>query len=187
MQLSATEIRKGSVIVHEGELCLVTEYHHHTPGNLRAVIHTKLKKLKTGSSYQQRFSSSDRVEIAHLDAREMEYLYPEGDRYVFMDTTSYEQVSLSKEDMGDAMSYVKLNDRVQLVFHDERPVTVQLPSSVTLAVTDTEPGTKGNTVTNVFKPARLETGISVKVPLFVEKGQRIKIDTRTGEYLDRAN
>ena len=187
MHLSATEIRKGYVIVYEGNLCLVTEYNHHTPGNLRAVIHAKLKNLKTGGTFQQRFSSSDRLEIAHLDAREMEYLYPEGGGYVFMDTKSYEQVTLSKEDIGDSIQYVKLNDKVQVAFHEERAVTVTLPSSVVLTVTETDPGAKGNTVTNVFKPAKVETGLSVKIPLFVEKGQRIKVDTRTGEYLDRVN
>ena len=187
MHLGATEIRKGSVIIHEGALVLVTEYNHHTPGNLRAVIHAKLKNLKTGGTYNQRFSSSDRVEIAHLDAREMEYLYPEGDAFVFMDTTSFDQVTLNKDDVGDAMDYLKLNDKVQIAFHDDKPVTVTLPASVTLKVTETEPGAKGNTVTNVFKAAKVETGLAVKVPLFVEQGQRIKVDTRTGEYLDRVN
>lgn len=187
MQLGATEIRKGSVIIHEGALCLVTEYNHHTPGNLRAVIHAKLKNLKTGGTYSQRFSSSDRLEIARLDAREVEYLYPEGNAYVFMDTTSYDQITLSKEDVGDAMDYLKLNDKVQIAFHDDKPITVTLPSSVTLTVTETEPGAKGNSVTNIYKPAKVETGLTVKVPLFVEQGQRIKVDTRTGEYLDRVN
>ena len=187
MHLSATEIRKGSVVLFEGALCLVTEYNHHTPGNLRAVIHSKLKNLKTGGTYNQRFSSSDRLEIAHLDPREVEYLYPEGDRYVFMDTASFEQVSLSKEDVGDAMNYVKLNDKVQVAFHDDKPITVTLPSSVVLTVTETDPGAKGNSVTNVYKPAKLETGLSIKVPLFIENGAKIKVDTRTGEYLDRVN
>lgn len=187
MQLSATEIRKGSVIIHEGSLVLVMEYNHHTPGNLRAVIHAKLKNLKTGGTYNQRFSSSDRVEIAHLDPREMEYLYPEGDAFVFMDTTSYDQVTLLKEDVGHAMQYLKLNDKVQVAFHEDKPVTVTLPASVVLTVKETEPGAKGNSVTNIYKPAVLETGLEVKVPLFVEKGQRVKVDTRTGEYLDRVN
>ena len=187
MQISATEIRKGNVILHEGDLCLVTEYNHHTPGNLRAVIHSKLKKLKTGTTYQQRFSSSDRVELAHLDAREMEYLYPEGEAYVFMDTSSYEQVTLSREDVGETMGYLKLNDKVQVAFYEEKPITLTLPSSVVLTVTETDPGAKGNSVTNVYKPAKVETGLSIKVPLFIEKGQRVKVDTRTGEYLDRVN
>ena len=187
MHLSATEIRKGSVVLFEGTLCLITEYNHHTPGNLRAVIHAKLKNLKTGATFPQRFSSSDRLEIAHLDGREMEYLYPEGEHFVFMDTTSFEQVTMQKEDLGDAMNYMKLNDKVQVAFHDEKPVTVTLPSSVVLTVTQTDPGAKGNSVTNVYKPAKVETGLSVKVPLFIENGQRIKVDTRTGEYLDRVN
>ena len=187
MHLSATEIRKGNVIIHEGVLVLVMEYNHHTPGNLRAVIHSKLKNLKTGGTYNQRFSSSDRLEIAHLDAREVEYLYPEGQTYVFMDTKTFEQFTITKEDIGDAINYLKLNDKVQVAFYEERPVTVTLPSSVVLSVEETEPGAKGNSVTNVFKPAKLETGLIVKVPLFIENGQRIKVDTRSGEYLDRVN
>ena len=187
MGVRATELRKGTVIDKDGDLLLITEYHHHTPGNLRAVIHVKAKSLRTGSTTQMRLSSSDTLEVAYLDKKSCEYLYKEGsDRYVFMDTTSYEQFPISADLIGDQMGYVRANTAVEITFHGTSPIGVELPPVVVLEVIEAEPAVKGNTATNVKKAAVVETGMEVKVPLHVTKGDQIKIRTSDGEFLSRA-
>lgn len=189
MAVKATELRKGTVIVGErGKLLLITEYHHHTPGNLRAVIHLKVKDVMTGAVTPLRLSSSDAFEVAYLDKRKCEYLYKEnnGD-YVFMDQVSYEQFVLSAEIVGDMMGYVRENTVVDVTFHETLPLGLELPSSVTLKVIEAEHAVKGNTATNVKKEATVETGLKVKVPLHVVAGDQIKISTVDGEFQGRSN
>ena len=184
--ISAIDLRKGLVIRIDGELYTVSSYNHVTPGKGRAHMQVSIKNLKQGNVTQKRYRPSDKVEDVFLDHRDMEYLYQEGDNYCFMDTENYEQVFLSKDVLGDAMSYISPNAKVSVSLHENNAIGVELPSSVTLKIIETDPGTKGDTVTNVFKPAKLETGYVTKVPLFINTGEIIKIDTRTGEFMGRA-
>ena len=184
--ISAIDLRKGLVIRIDGELYTVSGYNHVTPGKGRAHMQVSIKSLKQGNVTQKRYRPSDKVEDVFLDYRDMEYLYQEGDNYCFMDTENYEQVFLSKDVLGDAMSYIAPNAKVSVSLHENNAIGVELPSSVTLKIIETDPGSKGDTVTNVFKPAKLETGYVTKVPLFINTGEIIKIDTRTGEFMGRA-
>ncbi len=188
MSTRATELRKGMVIEKDGELLLVTDFHHHTPGNLRAIINIKTKNLTTGQTNAMRLASGDTLEVAYLDRKNCEYLYREGDgSYVFMDTESYEQFPLSQEFVGDMMGYVRENSAVEVTFHNNVPIGVELPTTVNLTVTEAEPAVKGNTATNVKKDAVVETGMAVKVPLHVSAGDVIKIRTADGEFQGRVN
>jgi elongation factor P len=183
--LSATEIKKGLMIKLDGELYLVVDYQHVTPGNWRGMVQAKLKSLKQGNIVQKRFRSSDKIEDVFLDHRIMEYLYKDGDNYCFMDTENYEQVLLPREAVGDAILYMVLNSQVKIAFYEGKAISIELPPSVTLKIVETDPGMKGDTVVNVYKSAKLETGLIVKVPLFINNGEVIKIDTRTGEFISR--
>lgn len=184
--INAIDLRKGLMIRIDGELYTVSSFHHVTPGKGRAHMQVSMKSLKQGNVTQRRFRPSDKVEDIYLDHRDMEYLYQEGDNYCFMDTENYEQVFLSKDVLEDAMSYVTPNAKVTVSFYENNAIGVELPSSVTLKIIETDPGIKGDTVTNVFKPAKLETGFVTKVPLFINTGEIVKIDTRTGEFMGRA-
>ena len=183
--LSATELKRGTVIKMDGELYLVVDYQHVTPGNWRGMVQAKLKSMKQGSIVQKRFRSTDKVEDIFLDHRNMEYLYRDGDSYCFMDTENYEQIMLPEEAIKDANTYIVLNSQAKIAFYEGKALTVELPTSVVLKIVETDPGMKGDTVVNVYKPAKLETGLIVKVPLFVNNGETIKVDTRTGEFLGR--
>ncbi len=185
MAITATDIRKGMVLMYEGELQLVTEFQHRTPGNLRAFIQAKLKSLASGASKQVRFSASDRIEPAFLERKDCEYLYRDSTGYVFMDSENYEQFTLEPEFVEDTMHYIIENQTVQVTFHEGKPLSVDLPSSVILTVKTTEPGVKGDTVNNVFKPATLETGLEIKVPNYINEGEAVKVDTRTGDFIER--
>lgn len=188
MTSRATELRKGSVIEKDGDLLLITDYEHKTPGNLRAIIQMKTKSLKTGSTGAIRASSNDNFEVAFLDRRKAEYLYKDGvDNFIFMDGETFEQFPLPADLANDAMGYVKENDTVEITFHDGRPIGVELPPSVILEVVEAEQAVKGNTATNVKKEAVLETGLTVKVPLHVNAGDKIKIKTADGEFQGRVN
>ena len=188
MTSRATELRKGSVIEKDGDLLLITDYEHKTPGNLRAIIQMKTKSLKTGSTGAIRAGSNDTFEVAYLDRRKAEYLYKDGTgNFIFMDGESFEQFPLPGELANDAMGYVKENDSVEITFHDGRPIGVELPPSVVLVVVEAEQAVKGNTATNVKKEAVLETGLMVKVPLHVNAGDKIKIKTADGEFQGRVN
>lgn len=184
---SANDLRKGAVIREGNDLFLVLSCEHRTPGNKRAFVQATLRNLRTGLSHDQRYPSTDRVEFAELETREMEYLYPEGDNFCFMDTESYDQIFVEKDLVADALPYLRLNDKIKMQMHEGKPVVVDLPASVVLKVVEAEPGVRGNTATNVFKPATLETGLVVKVPLFVNPGEHVKVDTRSGEFIERAN
>ena len=153
---------------------------------LSEVLH-KLKSLKQGNTVNRRFRSTDRVDEVFLQTKMMEYLYQDGHSYVFMDVETYDQIHLSDEFVGEQMQFVAPNQQLRVKFHEGQPFAVELPASVVLEVTETAPGEKGNSVTNVFKPATLETGLVVKVPLFVDQGQKVKVDTRTGQFIERAN
>lgn len=185
--MNATDLRRGSVIKVDGELCVVTGFQHVTPGKGQALMQTKIKNLRTGSITQRRFRSTDKVEDVFLDTKVMEYLYQDGSGYVFMDAKTYDQLTLGEDAVGEVMGYIPPNQQVKVTFHEGSPLSVDLPASVVLEVTETDPGEKGNTVTNVSKSATLETGMVVKVPLFVNQGEKIKVDTRTGEFMERAN
>ncbi len=185
--INATEIRKGMVIRMDNELYLVADYEHIAPGNWRAIVQVKLRSIKQGNTVQRRLRSSDKVETVYLESKVMEYLYKQGDTYCFMDTESYEQVMLPAELVEESMPYVALNSQVRINFFDGKPLSVDLPPSVVLKVAQTDPGARGNTVTNVFKPATLETGLEVKVPLFIVIGDKVKVDTRSGEFISREN
>ncbi len=174
------------IIKIDGELFSVSDFNHVTPGKGRAHMQVSIKSLKQGNVIQKRFRPSDKVDDVFLDHRDMEYLYQEGNSYCFMDTENYEQIFLSKEVLGDAMSYIAPNSKVKVSFYEGNAIGVELPASVTLKIIETDPGTKGDTVTNVFKPAKLETGFVTKVPLFINTGELIKVDTRTGEFMGRA-
>ncbi len=184
---NATEIKRGMILVIEGELFAVTEAQHITPGNWRGMVQATMKNIKTGSKLQRRFRSTETVETAFLDMKTVQYSYKDPAGYAFYDPQSYETIILTEDQVGDAVRYLRENDEAKITFHDGQPIGIDLPSSVVLTVTETDPGVRGDTVSNVFKPAKVETGIVVKVPLFIEQGEKIRVDTRTGEFLGRAN
>jgi elongation factor P len=182
-----SQVRKGMVIVGEdGQLYHVVDRDLNTPGNWRAILQLKLKNLKTGSITVNRVRPQDKVEQAYLDKREMEYIYQEGDGYVFMDTETYDQITLGREWVGEQMLYLKEGNKAQVVCYEGKPISLELPATVELKVVDTEPSVKGATAAAQYKPATLETGLKVSVPPFVNIGEVIAVDTRTGEYLSRA-
>lgn len=186
MALTATQIRTGMVILMDGELYKVLERHHHTPGNLRGFVQVKLRKLSTGTLHENRFRSVDTVERASLDRRDMEFLYEDGEGYHFMDTETYEQVRLSREDLGDTVYYLLPNVKVLVESYDGKPISVEPPLNVELKVVQTDPRLKGATVSNQTKPATLETGLVVQVPPFINIGEKIKVNTAEGTYVSRA-
>lgn len=188
MAVRATELRKGQVIQHEGQLLLITDYMHHTPGNLRAIIHIKTRNLTTGQTGQMRLGSSNSLEVAYLERKRAEYLYREASgHYVFMDSQSYEQFHVSDDLIGEHMGYVRENTSVDVTFHETQPIGVELPASVVLTVKETEPAVRGNTATSVKKDAVLETGLKVKVPAHIAVGESIKVRTADGEFIGRAS
>lgn len=184
--IQATQIRKGMIIVHEGDPCRVLDFRHVTPGNWRAMVQTKLRNLRTGVSFEHRFRSTDTVERAVLDEREFIYLYHDGGTYHFMDVETFEQISLEEEALGDAVLYLLPEMHIHVQFYQGVPMGIDLPPTVDLKVVETEPGLKGATVSAVSKPARLETGLVVQVPSFVEVGDTVRISTSDGSYLERA-
>lgn len=186
MAIPATQIRRGMVILFEGKLCKVVDFRHHTPGNLRAMVQTKLRDLKTGSSFEHRFRSADTVERASLEQHEMEYLYSDGSGHTFMNTENYEQTTLTNEDLGDAAQWLTPGLRIQAEFYEGNPIGVELPPSMELTVVETEPSLKGATVSNVNKPAKLENGVTIQVPPFVNEGDRIRVDPTESRYMERA-
>ncbi len=183
--IQATQLKRGMVIKHEGDLFRVVEAQHKTPGNLRGMVQAKIRNLKTGSISDHRFRSVDMVERAILDDTEMEFLYQDGDMYHFMNNETYEQIGLSEEVLGEAVSYLLPNIKLRVDMYEERPVGIELPLTVDMIVMETEPAIKGASVSNVGKPAKMETGLIVQVPAFIAEGERIKIDTATGSYVER--
>jgi elongation factor P len=184
--IQSTQLRPGMIVKHNNELHSVFSVMHRTPGNLRGFVQAKMRNLKTGSMIEHRFSSEDRVEKVQLDEQEMEYLYDDGDSFHFMNTESYEQTSLTRDLLGDAVDYLIPNLKVHVEFYEGKPISVELPPAVVMTVVETEPGLKGATVSNVTKPAKMETGLVVQVPPFVNQGEKIKVSTAEGAYLERA-
>ncbi len=187
MAVRSTELRKGTVIIGErGELLLITEYNHHTPGNLRAVIHMKVKNIQTGATMPMRLGSSDTFEVAYLDKKKCEYLYKDSSGFVFMDRETFDQFPLQPELVGEMMGYVRENTVVDVTFHDALAIGVELPSTVVLKVVEAEAATRGDTATNVKKDAVLETGLKIRVPAHIKVGEDVKIGTLDGEFQGRA-
>lgn len=186
MPIEYSEVRKGMVIVGEDKnLYSVLDRSLHTPGNLRSILTIKIKSLKTGNVVDKRFKPDEKVEVAYLDKREMEYIYQDSDGYVFMDSENFDQVTLRADFVGDLMGYLKPNSKAFVIFYEGNPISVELPPTVELKVVETEPSMKGATAAAQYKPATTETGLKVTVPPFVGIGEMIRIDTRTGEYLER--
>jgi elongation factor P len=184
---NATDLKRGMCITMDGALWRVMDSQHITPGNWRGYVQATLRNLKTGAKHEKRFRSTETIEPAFIDVKEFQYLYSEKERglYTFMDTESYEQISLDEEMIGDSLPFLIPNELVKLELHDGVAVGVQLPASVVLTITETTPGTRGDTVTNTRKEATVETGHKIKVPLFIEQGEKVRVDTRTGEFMER--
>ena len=183
--IQATQLRRGNTILHNGELFVVVDHQHITPGNWRGMVQAKIKNLRTGAISEHRFRSEDRVERAILDEREMEFLYQDGSDFHFMDTETYEQTHLHADVLGDSVQYLKPNSRIHVEYYEGKPVGLHLPATVDLKVLETEPGMPSATVSNVLKPAKTETGLIVPVPHFVQEGDVIRVDTAEGKYLER--
>ncbi|HEU4891055.1 MAG TPA: elongation factor P [Vicinamibacterales bacterium] len=184
--IQATRMKKGMLIKVGEDLFRVLELQHVTPGNLRGFVRVKFRNIRTGTLSDQKLRSEDSVERATLDERAMQYLYRDGDSFHFMDTDSYEQLHISEEALGEAVNYIVPDAVINVEFYGSEPVGIELPVTVDLKVEDTAPGIKGATASAQVKPARLETGLVVQVPPFVNTGDKVRVSTETGEYLSRA-
>ena len=185
--MQANDLRPGMVIKHNGELFSIHKAEHRTPGNLRAFVQARMRNLRTGAISDNRFRSTDEIERAMLDETEMQYLYADGESYVFMNTENYEQLHLHKDVIGDRAQYLIPDVLLKVEFYEGQPIDIQLPPTVDLKVVETEPGLKSASATNVLKPAKLETGLIVGVPAFINEGEVIRVDTAQGAYLERAS
>ncbi len=183
--ISAGDFRNGVTIELEDNIFQIIEFQHVKPGKGAAFVRTKLKNIKSGGVVEKTFRPTEKCPTAHIDRKDMQYLYNDGDLYYFMDGETYDQIALSANDIGDALKFVKENESVKVCSYKGDVFAVEPPLFVELDITDTEPGFKGDTATGATKPATVETGATVNVPLFVNSGDKIKIDTRTGEYLSR--
>jgi elongation factor P len=186
MAIPATQMRPGMIIKHNNELHAVFSVEHRTPGNLRAFIQAKLRNLRTGAMFEHRFRSPDPIERVIVDEIKMEFLYSDGDDYYFMNTENYEQTHLKGSTLGDAIEYLIPNLEISVSFFDGIAVGIELPGTVEMTVVSTEPGLKSATASSVTKPAKLETGLVVQVPPFINEGEKIRVDTAEGAYLSRA-
>lgn len=183
--ISAGDFRNGITIEYENSIYQIIEFQHVKPGKGAAFVRTKLKNIISGGVVEKTFRPTEKCPQARIDRKEMQYLYEDGDLYYFMDTENYEQIGLNADKVGDALKFVKENEMVKVCSHNGNVFTIEPPLFVELTITDTEPGFKGDTATGATKPAKVETGATVYVPLFVDQNDVIKIDTRTGEYLSR--
>ena len=183
--MNATQLKKGKVITLDGALYVVLKATHITPGNWRGYVQIVARNLATGTKIDKRVRSTDKIDDAFIETRELEYTYKDGEHFVFSDTDTWEEHRFESELVGDSMPFIKHNTRVKVNFHVDTPVGIELPTSVDLEVTETQPGSRGDTVTNVQKEATVETGLVVKVPLFIEEGESVRVDTRTGEFIER--
>ena len=186
MAIPATQMRPGMIIKHNNDLHAVFRVEHRTPGNLRAFIQAKLRNLRTGAMFEHRFRSADAIDRINVDEVAMEYLYADGTDYYFMNTENFEQLHLTKDTLGDAVDYLIPNLQIKVEFYDGKAVGVELPQTVELTVVETEPGLKSATASSVTKPAKVETGLIVQVPPFINEGEKIRVDTAEGAYLSRA-
>ena len=183
--ISSNDFRTGMTIDVDGEVLSVVEFQHVKPGKGAAFVRTKLKNVRTGAVTERTFSAGEKVPRAHLDRREVQYLYAADDQYFFMDMETYDQIALNREQLGNALNYLIDNMIIWVLMHGERHIGIEIPNSVELEVAQTDPGLKGDTATGGTKPARLETGLQVRVPLFINVGDRIRVDTRSGSYMER--
>ncbi len=183
--ISSNDFRPGVVVELDGDLYAIVESEHVKRGRGSAYVRAKVRNLKTGAITERTFNAGERVPLIYLDRKSMQFLYAQGDQHVFMDQETYEQVPLSVETLGDALKYLKENTDVTVIFYEGRPIGIELPNTVELKVIETAPGVRGDTVAGGTKPAKIETGVVVQVPFFVEIGALIRIDTRTGKYLER--
>jgi elongation factor P len=185
MAIPATQLRPGMIIKHNNDLHSVFSVAHRTPGNLRAFIQAKLRNLRTGAMFEHRFRSADAVDKVMVDEAEMEYLYNDGNDYYFMNTETYEQVNISGDILGESVDYLIPNIKLKVEFYEGRPIGIELPQTVDMEVVETEPGLKSATASSVMKPAKLETGLIVQVPPFINAGEKIRVDTAEGTYMER--
>ena len=184
---TSNDLKNGIVLNIEGQLWTVVEFQHVKPGKGAAFVRTKLKNILTGKVVDRTFNAGVKVETANVDKRDMTYLYNDGSGYIFMDKNTYDQVSLGEETVGDAVNYMLENQDAVVAMHEGNPIYVELPASVVLEVTYTVPGLQGDRSSGGTKPATVETGLQIQVPLFLENGTKVRIDTRTGDYLGRVN
>jgi elongation factor P len=182
---TTADLRKGAVLKFNNEPCLILESEHRTPGNLRAFYQVKMRNLRTGKLTETRFRSGESLEFLRVEKREYQYLYKDGDSFVFMDKDSYEQVTVDSKSVGDYAKYLKEGSDAYLTFNDTEILAVETPTHVNLRVMQTEPGVKGDSVNNIMKPATLETGAEIQVPIFVNEGDLIRIDTTSASYIER--
>ena len=186
MAIPATQMRPGMIIKHKDQLHLVFKVEHRTPGNLRAFIQAKLRNIRTGAMFEERFRSADAIEKVVVDSVAMDFLYADGDDYYFMNPADFEQTILKSSTLGDAVEYLTANLQIKVSYFDGQPVGIELPLTVDLEVVETEPGLKSATASSVTKPAKTETGLVVQVPAFINQGEKIRVDTSEGAYLSRA-
>lgn len=186
MALPATQIRRGMVIVFEGDPCRIIEFRHHTPGNLRAMVQAKLKNLRSGNNFEHRFRADDQIHKADMETQELQFLYKSGDTYHFMNTDNYEQLEMDDETLGDNAQWMQDNMMVMVEFYNGKPMSVQLPQFLNFTIVDTAPVMKTATKTASSKPAKLENGVTINVPEFIATGERVRVNPNTGEYMDRA-
>ncbi len=186
MAFSATQIRRGMVIVFENDPCRIIEFRHHTPGNLRAMVQAKLKNLRTGSNFEHRFRAADTIERASMETHELEFLYQGGETYHFMNTQNFDQLEMEEEALGDNAPWMQPGMKIIAEYYNGRPIGIQLPQFLVLEIVDTAPVMKSATKNASSKPAKLENGVSVNVPEFISTGERVRVNPSTGEYMDRA-
>jgi elongation factor P len=186
MAIPATQVRRGMVIVFNGDPCRIVEFRHHTPGNLRAMVQAKLKNLRTGSNFEHRFRAADSIDPASMETHDLEFLYQGGETYHFMNTENYDQLEMDEEMLGDNAQWMQPGMKIQAEYYDGRPVGIKMPNSLILEVVDTAPVMKTATKTASTKPAKLENGVTINVPEFVGTGDKVKVNPSTGEYQERA-
>lgn len=182
---STSDFRPGLTIRMDGELWTIVEFQHVNPGNWRAFVRAKLKSLKSGKVIETRFRAGESVETVRIDSKDYQYLYQDGNGYVFMDNETYEQITIDGKLVGDGMKFLKETETVEITFNGTEIISVTIPITVELKVVETVPGVRGDTATGAQKPAKVETGATVNVPLFINEGDKLKIDTRTGQYIER--
>jgi elongation factor P len=183
---SANDLRKGMAILYNGEVAIVLDSQHRTPGNLRAFVQVTLRSLRTGKSSDVRFSSTEKVDVVPMETRRMEFSYKDGADFVLSDPETFDSVNLTPEIVGEAKNFLVENAPVTVIFVEDKAVAIELPASVILTVSDAPDAVRGDSATNVQKAVTMETGITIQVPLFIKAGEKLKIDTRTAKYLERA-
>jgi elongation factor P len=186
MAITATQIRKGTVLVFNGDPCRVIDFHHHTPGNLRAFVQTKMRNLRTGAQFEHRFRAADTIEKASVTTQELQFLYADASTFHFMNNATFEMLEIAQDYLGESAQWLTPNMVIQIEFFDGSPIGVQLPNVLELAVVETDPALAGATKTAQTKPAKLENGVTVQVPPFISTGDVLRVDPREGKYLERA-